>query len=121
MHTATQPIAFATDSGSAGLHTPTFLSRCGGAVIGGVMLLCVFVSGFSTVVDGAWAIWLVLAGSLLLIVAAMKNWRLQWNAFGRLMRYLIGERATRVYFVVAGVMFALGGLLAMAASSLAVP
>jgi Na+/proline symporter len=57
--------------------------------------------------EGIW--WAIggIGAALLLLTASVRNWPLLWNALGRLLRALLGERGARVTFGVLAVTFML--------------
>jgi hypothetical protein len=53
------------------------------------------------------------ASSLLLLVAAWRNWPLLWNPLGVMLRSLLGERGARLAFAAVAVVFALSAAASM--------
>ncbi len=86
------------------------------ALFGGVLVVMLHASVASTASEigaaGPAMRLLAVASSLLLLVASWRNWPMLWNPLGRGLRWLVGERITRVAFGTVALTFALFTLVA---------
>lgn len=86
------------------------------AVAGGVLILFLLASVVTTASEmgGEGTTWMLVASAsgLLLLVASWRNWPLLWNPLGRGLRWLVGERATRVAFGAIAIAFIVAAVLA---------
>ena len=83
-----------------------------GVALGVLTMPIVFVAAFTLVTDDSWTMWLFAGSGLLMILSAWRNWRMQWNGFGKLLRSLCGEWTARLLMALCGSAVIAGALLA---------
>ena len=76
-----------------------------------VLPLVMFGNAFGYARESSFIAVIAVGAGVLTIGAAWKNWRMNWNWFGCLLRASLGERSARIVLGLCGAGFTIGGVI----------